>query len=72
MHSLNIVIIAPMTTTNKSYPTRVPVIFNGQSGFVVLDQIRAVDKSRFVQRLGHSDKNTGIDMLKVLREMFED
>ena len=46
------VIIAPMTTKSRQYPTRVAVKFQGKSGWIVLDQIRTVDKRRLVKRLG--------------------
>ncbi len=46
------VIIAPMTTKGRGYPTRVPCRFQGKSGQVVLDQLRTVDKGRLVKRLG--------------------
>lgn len=71
MHALDTVIIAPMTTKSKSYPTRVPVKFAKKSGYIVLDQIRTVDKKRLTQFLGTIDKKAGIEMLKILREMFE-
>lgn len=45
-HFIKTVIIAPMTTKGQNFPTRVPIEFNGKAGFVVLDQIRTVDKSR--------------------------
>jgi len=46
---LNTIIVAPMTTTNKAYPTRVPVKFQEKEGFIALDQIRTIDKMRLVQ-----------------------
>jgi mRNA interferase MazF len=70
MHSLNTVIIAPMTSTCKMYPTRVPVHFDKKDGYIVLDQIRTVDKSRFVKLLGTIDQKTSNGILKVLQEMF--
>lgn len=72
MHSLNTVIIAPMTTKCKAYPTRVPISFAKKSGYIVLDQIRTVDKTRLVQLLGIIDKKSAKEMLKILREMFEE
>ena len=71
MHGLNTVIIAPMTTKSKVYPTRIPVKFAKKNGFIVLDQIRTIDQSRLVQFLGIIDDKTGIEMLRVLREMFD-
>src|SRR5437016_8544639 len=49
---LQTVIIVPMTTTIRPYPTRVPVRFQGKSGQAALDQLRAVDKRRMVRKLG--------------------
>ena len=64
------VIVAPMTTKGQSYPTRVPCEFQGKDGQVVLDQIRTVDKSRLVQRLGRIDKATQREVLVTIAEMF--
>jgi len=64
------VIVAPMTTKAKSYPSRVMCTFKGKDGQVVLDQIRTVDKARLIQRLGKIDKSTQEAVLSVLAEMF--
>jgi len=64
------VIVAPMTTKGTSYPTRVSCKFQGKQGQVVLDQIRTVDKTRLVRRLGKVDKQTQSEVLSVLSEMF--
>jgi mRNA interferase MazF len=64
------VIVAPMTTKGTSYPSRVSCKFQGRKGQVVLDQIRTVDKTRLVQRLGRIDKQTQVEVLSVLGEMF--
>ncbi len=64
------VIVAPMTTKGTSYPTRVLCKFQGRQGQVVLDQIRTVDKTRLVRRLGKVDKQTQAEVLSVLSEMF--
>ena len=71
MHSLNTVIVAPMTTKSRPYPMRIPLTFAKKEGYIVLDQIRTIDKSRLVKYLGIIEKNVGIQTLKVLREMFE-
>lgn len=65
------VIIAPMTTKGQNYPTRIPCIFMGKSGQIVLDQIRTVDKSRLVQPLGRLDEATQPLVLQGLRELFD-
>lgn len=70
MHGLNTVILAPMTTTCKLYPTRIPVTFSKKQGYIVLDQIRTVDKSRLVQLLGTIDHKTASEVLKTLQEIF--
>ena len=64
------VIVAPMTTKGNAYPTRVPCKFQGKKGQVVLDQIRTVDKTRLMRRLGRMDKQTQAEILSVLGEMF--
>ncbi len=64
------VIVAPMTTKGRDYPTRVNCSFNGKDGQVVLDQIRTVDKSRLAHKLGEIDQKTKADVLSVVAEMF--
>ena len=64
------VIVAPMTTKGKDYPTRVQCTFKGKDGQVVLDQIRTIDKSRLVQKLGRIHKQKQEEVLTLLAEMF--
>ena len=64
------VIVAPMTTRGPSYPTRVDCIFEGKEGQVVLDQIRPVDKSRLVKRLGPLATPDPSEVLDTLAKMF--
>ena len=64
------VIVAPMTTKGRVYPTRVNCQFEGKDGQIVLDQIRAVDKNRLVKKLGKISINTQKEVLAVLMEMF--
>ena len=66
------VIVAPLTTKGRGYPTRVLCNFQGKAGEIVLDQIRAVDKTRLVRRLGVIDEATRINVLEVLAEMFSE
>lgn len=63
-------IIAPMTSRIKNYPTRIFVNFNNKEGNIVLDQIRAIDKSRIIKKLGVLDTKTKHQVLSVLSEMF--
>jgi mRNA interferase MazF len=60
-----------MTTKGQSYPTRVSCRFQGKYGQVVLDQIRTVDRSRLIKRLGRINPGTATAVLGVLRELFE-
>jgi mRNA interferase MazF len=69
-HTIRTVIVAPMTTKGQAYPTRVACRFRGKSGQVVLDQIRAVDRSRLVRKLGRLNGRIGSTVLGVLQEMF--
>lgn len=64
------VIIAPMTSVRRDYPTRVSVTFQKKQGQIVLDQIRTVDKSRLVKRLGTLPKTRAREVASVLQEMF--
>ncbi len=64
------VIIAPMTTKERPYPTRVPCQFQGKDGQIALDQLRTVDKVRLVRRLGQIGVETQRAVLAVLAEMF--
>jgi len=70
-HNINTVIIAPMTSSIKKYPTRVPVEFQGEKGQIVLDQIRTVDKTRLIKKMGRLKKSTYEKVASTLQEMFE-
>jgi mRNA interferase MazF len=69
-HNIRTVIVAPLTTRGQPYPTRVPCRFKGKNGQVVIDQIRTVDQSRLVKKLGKIDAKTAAVVLNVLQEMF--
>ena len=64
------VIVAPMTTKGKDYPTRVSCSFKGKQGQVVLDQLRTVDKSRLVKNLGIISQEAQANVLSILAEIF--
>lgn len=69
---LRTVIIAPLTTQNKGYPTRVPVLVNKQRGYVILEQIRTIDKRR-ISKTGDRLRRTEINNLRrILKEMLID
>ena len=64
------VIVAPMTTQGRAYPTRVSCKFQSKDGQVVLDQIRTVDKTRLAKKLGTISASTQKAVLAILAEMF--
>jgi mRNA interferase MazF len=64
------VIVAPMTTAGRDYPTRVTATFEGKQGRIVLDQIRTVDTARLVRVLGRIDEPTASRVLETLAAMF--
>ncbi len=66
------VIIAPLSSTNALYPTRIPVDFLSSQRYVILDQIRTVDKTRLVKKIGELDKKARSSATATLREMFEE
>lgn len=66
------IIVAPMTTKGRPYPSRVLCQFQGKEGQIVLDQIRTVDKSRLAKRLGSIEAETQAAVLAALAEMFSE
>ncbi len=64
------VIIAPMTTKSRAYPTRIPCQLQGKAGQIILDQIRTVDKTRLVKKLGQISLSEQKIVLDTLAEMF--
>ena len=64
------VIIAPLTSVRRDYPTRVDVVFQRKKGQVAVDHIRAVDRSRLVARIGRLTENSARAVADVLQEMF--
>jgi mRNA interferase MazF len=64
------VIVAPMTTVKKDYPTRVNCVFRKKKGQIVLDQIRTIDKTRLVKRLGPLDSKSQPEVVSVLQRLF--
>lgn len=70
MASLSTVLVAPMTTKGFEFPFRIECTFQGKKGLILLDQTRAVDKSRLVKKLGVIDKNTQMNICNCLQEMY--
>jgi len=67
---ISTVIIAPLTTKGRAYPTRIICQFQGKNGQIILDQIRTVDKSRLVKKIGQISQNEQRAVLDILAEMF--
>jgi len=63
-------IVAPLTTGGHAYPFRIPCRFERRSGYVVIDQIRTVDRDRLLRRLGKLSPSTLGRVLATLQEMF--
>ena len=70
MSSLKTAIVAPMTSKGFNFPTRIQCKFQGKNGFIVLDQMRAVDKIRLIKKLGTISKATQIKVVDCLQELF--
>ena len=67
---ISTVIVAPMTTKGRNYPTRVSCMFQGKHGQIVLDQLRTVDKTRLARKLGSITPGTRVKVLDTLAELF--
>ena len=70
--NIETVIIAPMTTKSRNYPTRVNINFDNKNGFIVLDQIRTIDKIRFIKKLGKIESKYIKEVKRVIKEMLVD
>ncbi len=70
MAALSTVLVAPMTTKGFDFPCRIKCKFKNKNGLILLDQIRAVDKTRFIKKLGSIDENTQVELCNTLQELF--
>lgn len=64
------VIVAPMTTAGKDYPTRIACRLRKKKAYIVLDQIRTIDKTRLIKNLGTLDSETQLKVISVLQRLF--
>ena len=64
------IIVAPMTTSGKDYPTRISCTFKKKKGQIVLDQMRTIDKTRLVKKLGTIDPETQLKVITTLQRLF--
>jgi mRNA interferase MazF len=71
-HAISTVIIAPMTTKSHPFPTRIELEFNKKTGWIVLDQIRTIDKTRLIKKMGKIEKKQIQQVKDVLKEMLVD
>lgn len=69
---LNTIVLAPMTSSTKNYPTRIEINFDNKKGCIVLDQIRTVNRQRIVKFLGKLTEKEVKNVKEVLRETFVD
>jgi mRNA interferase MazF len=67
---LRTVLVAPMTSKGQPAPFRIPITHDGQKGLVLLDQIRAVDKTRLVRKSGRTSSSTLANILATLQTIF--
>ena len=70
--NIDTVIIAPMTTKSRNYPTRIKIYFERKTGWIVLDQIRAIDKSRLKEKASHLKEIEIMKTKSILKEMLID
>ena len=70
--NISTVIIAPMTTQSHFYPTRIPLKFTGKEAWIVLDQLRTVDRRRLIEKLGKIDQKTINQVKSIIKEMLVD
>ena len=68
--NIRTVIIAPMTSTQKEYPTRVSCTFQKKKGQIVLDQLRTIDKARLIRKLGTIESKDQLEVISILQRLF--
>ena len=71
-HNLQTIVVCPMTTTARKYPTRVEVKLHGTTGWIAIDQIRTINKTRIVRSLGALTKSEIQEVKSVIKETFVD
>ncbi len=71
-HNLQTIVISPMTTTSRRYPTRIEVKHNGKTGWIAIDQVRTIDKIRIIKTLGALTESEIQEVKSVIKETFVD
>ena len=69
---LRTIVIAPMTTSSKNYPTRVEIKHDNKIGWVVLDQVRTIDKQRIIMGLGKLSRPDMMKVKSLIKEIYVD
>lgn len=69
---LRTIVIVPMTTSSKNYPTRIEIKYDNKIGWIVLDQIRTIDKQRIIKQLGRLSKPEIKEVKSILKETYVD
>ncbi|MEP7266634.1 MAG: type II toxin-antitoxin system PemK/MazF family toxin [Saprospiraceae bacterium] len=69
---IDTIVVAPITSTNKSYPSRIKVKNSKVSGWVVLDQIRTIDKQRIIKIISELDFNEINDLKQTIKHVYID
>jgi len=70
--NISTIIIAPMTTQSHFYPTRIPLKFTGKDAWIVLDQLRTVDRKRLIKKLGKIEQVIINQVKSIIKEMLVD
>ena len=70
--NISTVIIAPLTTKSHFYPTRIPLKFTGKEPWIVLDQLRTIDRKRLIRKRGEIDQKTINKVKPIIKEMLVD
>ena len=68
--NIRTIIIAPMTSATKDYPTRVFCTFRKKQGQIVIDQLRTIDKRRLIKKLGTIDSRAQLEVISILQRLF--
>lgn len=69
---LNTITVCPMTSTSKPYPTRVKILVQRKVSWIVVDQIRTIDRNRIIKVAGHLKIDTIVELKAILKETFVD
>ena len=69
---LNTIVIAPVTSQSKSYPTRLKIILEKKTNWIIVDQIRTIDKTRIIRNIVKLSVMEIQDLKRMIRETYVD